>query len=218
MASPQLSEGLPPVLSTEEVAELLRLNPKTVLAMARDGRLPGHRLPGCRKLQYLTSEILATVAEAPGIAEADPHKARGNPPTRIAGPPTMAEVDPCDVWGAAPSVESGENRRQRCLGHWINQAQKAGFSVVASSVRDHPEDSIEVEQRAGYVEIDGLLYVVIVGPRQRNRYVDDEGEERWGLIDAVWVEPVIPADRGTSSGERARGPSSADSTSSSRPR
>jgi hypothetical protein len=43
---------------------------------------------------------------------------------------------------------------------------------------------------AGQVDVDGLLYEVLVGPRQRTRYIDDEGEVRWGLIDAVWVEPL----------------------------
>jgi hypothetical protein len=43
---------------------------------------------------------------------------------------------------------------------------------------------------AGQVDVDGLLYEVFVAPRQRTRYIDDEGEVRWGLIDAVWVEPL----------------------------
>ena len=35
---------------------------------------------------------------------------------------------------------------------------------------------------AGLVEIDSLYYEVLVRPRQRTRYVDDEGDGRWGLI------------------------------------
>jgi excisionase family DNA binding protein len=198
MESAQLTNGLPPVLSTEEVADLLRLNARTVLAMARDGRLPGHRLPGCRKVQYLTAEILAAVAVAPGIEEA------GTPePLDIPSDPTVpAEVDPCDVWGAAPSWEAGDDWRQRCLGRWVELARQAGLSAVTVNMGDRTEEAGGGERSAGQVEVDGLLYAVLVGPRQRTRYVDDEGEVRWGLIDAVWVEPVAVA----TEGERRREP------------
>jgi excisionase family DNA binding protein len=185
MDVPQLSTELRPVLSTEEVAELLRLNPKTVLAMARDGRLPGHRLPGCRKVQYLTAEILASVAAAPGIDETTAF-APGEPPS---APVMPAEVDPCDVWGAAASWESGEDWRQRCRDHWVELAKQAGLSAVILSVSS---GVIDEERSAGRVEVDGLCYEVLVGPRQRTRYVDDEGDVRWGLIDSVWVEPIEP--------------------------
>lgn len=53
---------------------------------------------------------------------------------------------------------------------------------------------IDQERSAGWVDVDGLCYEVLVGPRQRTRYVDDEGEVRWGLIDSVWVEPIIVPD------------------------
>ncbi len=188
MEVPQLLNGLAPVLSTEEVAELLRLNPKTVLAMARDGRLPGHRLPGCRKVQYLTAEILASVAAAPGIEEMAASEPGAPPPE----PVVPAAVDPCDVWGAAPSWESGEDWRQRCRDHWVELANQAGLSGVILSVSS---GVIDEERSAGRVEVDGLCYEVLVGPRQRTRYVDDEGDVRWGLIDSVWVEPVGPDTR-----------------------
>lgn len=192
MASIQHSGGLPPVLSTEEVAELLRLNPKTVLAMARDGRLPAHRLPGCRKVQYLTSEILAAVAEAPGMEESVALKANGNVPQLS----TPVEVDPCDVWGAAPSWEPGAEWKQRCRSHWVELARQVGLPVINPAVIDQSEQALEDERSAGHVDVDGLLYQVLVGARQRTCYVDDEGDVRWGLIDAVWVEPVVLADPG----------------------
>lgn len=42
----------------------------------------------------------------------------------------------------------------------------------------------------GSVEIDGLTYRVLAGPRQRIRCVGDNGELGWGFIDSVWVEPI----------------------------
>lgn len=187
MESAQLTNGLPPVLSTEEVADLLRLNARTVLAMARDGRLPGHRLPGCRKVQYLAAEVLAAVANAPGIEETDSREPNGS----VARQDLPVEVDPCDVWGAAPSWEPTEDWRPRCRSHWVELASHAGLPTVIASddIRGVDAD----ERSAGRVDVDGLIYDVLVGPRQRTCYIDDEGEARWGLIDAVWVEPVAPA-------------------------
>lgn len=51
----------PPILSTAQVAELLDLNPRTVLNMAGDGRLPASRLPGSRKFHFLLEEIIETL-------------------------------------------------------------------------------------------------------------------------------------------------------------
>ncbi len=51
----------PPILNTAQVAELLDLNPRTVLNMAGDGRLPASRLPGSRKFHFLLEEIVATL-------------------------------------------------------------------------------------------------------------------------------------------------------------
>lgn len=191
MAPTHIREGLPPILTTDEVAELLRLNPRTVLIMARDGRLPGHRLPGCRKFQFLAGELLATLADAPA---GDDTAVSGptTPGTRRAVP---AEVDPCDVWGAAPSIRPGEDWRQRCRTHWLELAKKAGLVATAVDGSDYPSEAKQEERSAGRVDVDGLLYEVLVGPRQRTRYVDDDGEGRWGLIDAVWVQPVLVAGR-----------------------
>ncbi len=52
----------PPMLNTAQVAELLDLNPRTVLAMAGDGRLPASRLPGGRKFHFLLEDVLSTLA------------------------------------------------------------------------------------------------------------------------------------------------------------
>ena len=184
--------ALPPVLSTEEVAELLRLNVKTVLAMARDGRLPAHRLPGARKVQYLASEVLATLAKAPAGDSNDDVEARlVVAPVNGGGgsPAPPGEVDPCDVWAAAPAVGAGPGWEARCLAHWIELATQHGLSPTAMASTDSFGAGTG-DRAAGRVEIDGLAYEIRVGPRQRTRYVDDDGEVRWGLIDAVWAEPV----------------------------
>jgi excisionase family DNA binding protein len=51
----------PPILTTAQVAELLDLNPRTVLTMAGDGRLPASRLPGARKFHFLLEDVIATL-------------------------------------------------------------------------------------------------------------------------------------------------------------
>ena len=51
----------PPILNTAQVAELLDLNPRTVLNMAGDGRLPASRLPGSRKFHFLLEDIITTL-------------------------------------------------------------------------------------------------------------------------------------------------------------
>lgn len=62
----------PPILNTAQVAQLLDLNPRTVLNMAADGRLPASRLPGSRKLHFFREDVLATLRKhmlQPGEAE-----------------------------------------------------------------------------------------------------------------------------------------------------
>ena len=55
------AEGLAPVLDTAGVAELLGLSRQSVLLMVRDGRLPARRVPGARKYQFITEEVLAAL-------------------------------------------------------------------------------------------------------------------------------------------------------------
>lgn len=75
-------------------------------------------------------------------------------------------------------------------------ASQAGLSAVSVNTGQRTTEAASGERAAGQVDLDGLPYEVRVGPRQRTRYVDDEGEVRWGLIDAVWVEPVAVATEG----------------------
>lgn len=56
-------ESYPPILNTSQVAELLDLNPRTILNMAGDGRLPASRLPGSRKFHFLLEDIIATLKQ-----------------------------------------------------------------------------------------------------------------------------------------------------------
>jgi len=52
-----------PVLTTAQVAKLLDLNPQTVQQMAKDGRLPAHRLPGARKYLFFLEDVLGFVRQ-----------------------------------------------------------------------------------------------------------------------------------------------------------
>lgn len=51
----------PPLLNTAQVAEMLDLNVRTVLAMANDGRLPASRLADSRKYHFLLEEVIKTL-------------------------------------------------------------------------------------------------------------------------------------------------------------
>lgn len=174
--------SLAPVLSTQEVAELLRLSDRSVLEMVKAGALPAHRAPGRRRYHFLAEEVLAAVTghiAAAGTSDA----ARSAPSPR--GAPPVAAPDPCDVWGAAPSRSA--DWPQRCVERWLELAAVAGLVVRVQVVND-----IVVGRCAGTVVVDELRYLVLAGPRQRIRCVSDDGEPGWSLIDSVWVEPAQP--------------------------
>lgn len=59
-----LRQQYPPILNTAQVAELLDLNPRTVLVMAGDGRLPASRLKGSRKFHFVLENVIDTLKEA----------------------------------------------------------------------------------------------------------------------------------------------------------
>ena len=59
----RIREQYPPILTTAQVAELLDLNPRTVLLMAADGRLPASRLPGSRKFHFFLEDVLDTLKQ-----------------------------------------------------------------------------------------------------------------------------------------------------------
>jgi excisionase family DNA binding protein len=59
----QIRHQYPPILTTAQVAELLGLNVRTVMAMATDGRLEASRLPGSRKYHFFLENVLDTLAQ-----------------------------------------------------------------------------------------------------------------------------------------------------------
>jgi excisionase family DNA binding protein len=54
-------KAYPPILTTAQVAEMLDLNVRTVLAMANDGRLPASRLADSRKYHFLLEDVIKTL-------------------------------------------------------------------------------------------------------------------------------------------------------------
>jgi excisionase family DNA binding protein len=58
-----------PFVSANEVAKFLRLSPRTVAKMAREGRLPAHRISGSKRKtwRFLISEVAGFVA--PGMQQ-----------------------------------------------------------------------------------------------------------------------------------------------------
>jgi excisionase family DNA binding protein len=59
----QIRRHYPPILTTAQVAELLGLNVRTVMAMALDGRLQASRLPGSRKYHFFLENVLDALAQ-----------------------------------------------------------------------------------------------------------------------------------------------------------
>ncbi len=53
-----IREQYPPVLTTAQVGELLHIGPRTVLAMAGDGRLKASRLPGTRQYNFFREDVI----------------------------------------------------------------------------------------------------------------------------------------------------------------
>ncbi len=59
-------DGLPPVLTASQVADLLHLNTGYVLKLAREGRMPAHQLPQGRAVRFLRDEVAAWLRALPG--------------------------------------------------------------------------------------------------------------------------------------------------------
>lgn len=58
-----LEQAYPPIVTTAQVAEILDLNPRTVMVMANDGRLPASRLPGSRSYRFFLADVVKTLAD-----------------------------------------------------------------------------------------------------------------------------------------------------------
>ena len=96
----RIRDQYPPIVTTAQVAELLDINPRTVLMMAADGRLPASRLPGSRKFHFFLEDVLKALRQhmvKPGettLTEAD-----------------MAEAEDVDV--VAPVKKKAATTRTR---------------------------------------------------------------------------------------------------------
>jgi excisionase family DNA binding protein len=66
-----LRELYPPIVDTAQVAELLGLNVRTVMAMANDGRLPASRLPDSRKYHFFLEDIVKALRSHPAAEATD---------------------------------------------------------------------------------------------------------------------------------------------------
>lgn len=173
-------EPLAPVLGADEVMELLGLSPPTLRRLVKDGHLRAHRLPGGRKWVFRADEVLESVGSWPADDEDQgeaPEQARSGAVVQL--PPMQSALDVTAIWcPAPPDIDTGESHRERCAEAWIDAARRAGLEPTL------------VE--ATRVEVGGESYELRVGPRERVLVVDDEGEEAWQLIDAVWVEQYEP--------------------------
>lgn len=69
-----IREQYPPVLTTAQVGELLHIGPRTVLAMAADGRLKASRLPGTRQYNFFREDVIRVLEQnlvRPGEMDVD---------------------------------------------------------------------------------------------------------------------------------------------------
>lgn len=79
-----------PLLTSEEVAELLGVSPKTVVQMAKRGSLPARHIPGTRRYLFFEREIFelldaSTVVPAAGKGDIDAEQ-ETDPPEEVAAP------------------------------------------------------------------------------------------------------------------------------------
>ena len=176
-------QPLAPVLSAEEVTELLGLSPPTLRRLVKDGHLRAHRLPGGRKWVFRADEVLDSVGSWPADDEDEPMVPEQLPAEaaelvdRL--PTETPPVDVTAIWcPAPPDVDDGESHSERCAEAWIDAARRAGAQPTL----------IEATR----VEVAGDPYELRVGPRERVLVIDDDGEEAWQLIDAVWAELSTP--------------------------
>ena len=79
-----------PLLTSEEVAELLGVSPKTVVQMAKRGSLPARHIPGTRRYLFFEREIFelldaSTVVPAAGKGDISAEE-ETDPPEAVAAP------------------------------------------------------------------------------------------------------------------------------------
>ena len=55
--------NVPPVMDSQELAELLSASDQVIRTWAREGVIPSHRAPGARKFKFLRHEIFEWLVE-----------------------------------------------------------------------------------------------------------------------------------------------------------
>ncbi len=64
-----MTEELPPILDTTQVAELLGMNIQMVRRYAREGRIPAYKLPGGRTFKFFRDEVIELLRSHPASSE-----------------------------------------------------------------------------------------------------------------------------------------------------
>lgn len=171
----RLVQPLAAVLTAAEVMELLGLSPPTLRRLVKDGHLRAHRLPGGQNRLFRADEVLDDVSSWSSADEDE----LAQPPLPPPDAPIVENdrVDPTTIWCPAPHGHDGETAGlEECAAAWLDAARRSGLDAVLLSPTQ--------------VEVDALVYELRTGPRERVRVVDDDGEEAWQLIEAVWAEPA----------------------------
>ena len=169
---------MPAVMSMEEVVEVLGLSATTILRLVRGGHLQAHRPPGRRKWLFRADEVLAAISSWPAEDDGAADQLRLSP---AAGTWADGErVDPTTVWCPASADDGEKSQLEQNAAAWLDAARRSGLEPVAVTLTE--------------VEIGGLVYELRSGPRERVRVVDDDGEEAWQFIDAVWAEPIASSE------------------------
>jgi hypothetical protein len=95
-----------------------------------------------------------------------------------------------DVRSGAPA--DGEAGRREAVEHWSYLAGRGGYTITPLDTRSG-HGSLTY---CGDVDVDGLVYQVHRGPRQRivQAWQDDAGtwQGRFTVTDGIWAVPVLP--------------------------
>lgn len=164
-------QPLAAVLSADEVMGMLGLSPPTLRRLVKDGHLRAHRLPGGRKWVFRADEVLESVGSWPSEEEGEDQHV---PSPQTAPSDDGERVDPTSVWCPTPTRADGGTTLEDYAAAWLDAARRSGLDPATVSPTE--------------VCVYGRVYELRSGPRERVRVVDDDGEEAWQLIDAVWAE------------------------------
>ncbi len=85
--------------------------------------------------------------------------------------------------------------RERALGVWTHRATKTGWQITPIRGPD-PADQADQAGVCGVVDVEGIHYVIHLGPRARRalvEVVDGRMTSRPVLGFAAWAEPVLTA-------------------------